>query len=90
MRVMKNIVLLAALALVGWGVHAQTASRLGELRTLVHPPDAGSRADIKPAQASRPTAGGEAAGKTRQLSPQERAELRRQLSEFRRPAGKGS
>ena len=90
MRVMKNIVLLAVLALVGWGAQAQTASRLGELRTLLHQHVTKPRADIKPAHDSKPASGESAAAKQRQLSPQERAELRRQLSEFRRPSGKGS
>jgi hypothetical protein len=89
MRVMKKTLLLAALALVGWGVQAQPASRLGELRTLQHQPDAPPRSAIKPAQMNSPVQG-ESKVAPRRLSEQERAELRRQLSEFRRPAGKGS
>jgi hypothetical protein len=89
MRVMKNVVLFAALALVGGTAQAQHASRLGELRTLLHQHVAPLRADAKPAQDSKP-APRESNEASRQLTPQERAELRRQLSEFRRPAGKGS
>ena len=89
MRVMKNIVLFAAVALVGGSAQAQHASRLGELRTLLHQHVSPLRADTKQAQGSKPGPR-ESGTPSRQLSPQERAELRRQLSEFRRPAGKGS
>lgn len=88
---MHRIPILAVLLFAGSTVWAQHASRVGELRLLLHPQEGPPKQSIQPAQDTRKQAElAPAPQPHRQLTPQERAELRRQLSEFRRPSGKGS
>jgi hypothetical protein len=80
---MKFFALLLPICLSAAGVHAENATRLGELRTLLQ-----QKPPVFKAPAADPAL--HAGPAPRQLSVEERAELRRQLTEFRRPAGKGS
>lgn len=91
---MKFFVLLLPLCVTGLEAHAQTATRLGELRMLLQQKTpvfkAAPAADPSPVPAPIVLPIASPTPPPRQLSAEERAELRRQLTEFRRPAGKGS
>jgi hypothetical protein len=98
MQVMTRTALLFSCFLIAAGAHAQTGNRLGELRVLLQQRPAVTKAPA-PSPVSNPAAAAPASQHAtgtvevapRQLSAEERAELRRQLTEFRRPpAGKGS
>jgi hypothetical protein len=98
---MTRFALLLPCLLTAFAAQAQNAGRLGELRTLLQQRPAVTKVPAQPASPVHPGAGagragvpdyhGAAPAASRQLTAEERAELRRQLTEFNRPAGgKGS
>ena len=99
MQVMTRTALLISCFLLVGSAQAQTGNRLGELRVLLQRPSVTKAPAPAPTPISNtgaatgagPSAPPTAQPAPRQLTVEERAELRRQLTEFRRPpAGKGS
>jgi hypothetical protein len=85
---MKRIAVLLSSLMVALGAVAQTPARVGELRTLLQKPAV--KAPAAQPQAPPTPQPVSTATKPRQMSAEERAEMRRQLTEFHRPPGKGS